>query len=110
MIDAGRLDTRIEILEPEVTIDRYGTQKTEWPIFCSTWCGVLHNSGRKALVEGEVTDLNTLDIIIRYRKGVTSKMRVRFVEDNTLYAIDHPDVNRREGQIKIKLKTLPENG
>lgn len=110
MIDAGRLDTRIEILEPKVTTDGYGTQKIKWDIFCATQCGIVRNAGRKALVEGEITELATREIIIRYRKGITAKMRVRFVEDDTLYAIDHPDPNHREGQIKITLKTIADNG
>lgn len=110
MVDAGRLDTRIEILAPEVTVDSYGTQKTAWPVFIKTCCGIVRGSGRRALVEGEVADLNTREIILRYRKGITAKMRVRFVEDGTLYAIDHPDPKRSQGEIRLFLKTIAENG
>lgn len=110
MVDAGKLDTRIEILEPKVTVDAFGTQKRGWDIFIKTKCGVVKKSGRRALVEGEVTDLNQREIIIRYRKGITSKMRVRFVDDGTLYAIQPPDARRREGMIRMTLTTIAENG
>lgn len=110
MIDAGRLDAFIEILEPVVTVDGYGTQKTEWPVFCATRCGEIKRSGRRALIEGAVAELVQKEIILRYRPGVTAKMRVRFVEDGSVYAIQQADSSRRNGQIRLQLSTIADNG
>lgn len=110
MIDAGRLDAFIEILEPVVTVDGYGTQKTEWPVFCATRCGEIKSSGRRALIEGAVAELVQKEIILRYRPGVTAKMRVRFVEDGSVYAIQKADSSRRSGQIRLQLSTIADDG
>lgn len=110
MIDAGRLDTFIEILEPVVKVDGYGTQVTEWPIFCSTRCGEIKRSGRRALIEGAVAELVQKEIILRYRPGVTAKMRVRFIEDGSVYAIQQLDSSRRNGHIRLHLSTISDNG
>lgn len=109
MIDAGRLDTFIEILEPVMKVDEYGTQVTEWPIFCSTRCGEIKRSGRRALIEGVVTELVQKEIILRYRPGVTAKMRVRFVEDGSVYAIQQADSSHRNGHIRLQLSTIADN-
>lgn len=106
MIDAGRLDTFIEILEPVVKVDSYGTQVTEWPVFCSTRCGEIKRSGRRALIEGAVAELVQKEIILRYRPGVTAKMRVRFIEDGSVYAIQQVDNSHRNGQIRLQLSTI----
>lgn len=110
MIDSGRLDTKIEILHPVVTVDRFGTQQTSWQVFCSTWCGVLRKSGRRALIEGAVTDVTQREIILRYRKGITSKMRVRFVDEDTVYVIQNPDPRRSDGEIRLTLSIIADGG
>lgn len=106
MIDSGRLDTKIEILQPVVTIDAYGTQQTSWSIFCATWCGVLRKAGRRALVEGAIADITQRDIILRYRKGITTHMRVRFIDEDTVYVIQNSDPRRSEGEIRLTLSIV----
>ena len=109
MIDAGRLDTFIEILEPVVVLDGFGTQKTEWPVFCATRCGEIKHSGRRALIEGAVAELVQKEIILRYRAGVTAKMRVRFVDDGSVFAIQQADSSHRRGEIRLRLTTIADN-
>ena len=106
MIDSGRLDTKIEILHPVIEVDGFGTQQTSWPVFCATWCGVLRKSGRRALVEGAIADVTQRDIILRYRKGITTQMRIRFVDEDTVYVVQNSDPRRSDGEIRLTLSIV----
>lgn len=106
MIDSGRLDTKIEVLHPVIEVDGFGTQQTSWPVFCATWCGVLRRAGRRALVEGAIADVTQRDIILRYRKGITTQMRIRFVDEDTVYVIQNSDPRRSDGEIRLTLSIV----
>lgn len=110
MISSGQLTTKIEILSPSIIENDFGEEVVVWQdIFCATRCAVKKSSGKRAFVLGEVTDSGAREIILRYRPGITSKMRVRFVDDGSIFLIDGPPTaSRADGSITVKLIYIDE--
>lgn len=110
MISAGQLTTKIEILAPRIITSDFGEETIVWDdVVCSTRCAILKRSGRRAMAIAEVADSGTREIIMRYRPGITSKMRVRFISDNTVFMLDGmPEASRRDGSMTLKLIYLDE--
>lgn len=110
MISAGQLTTRIEILSPRIVANNIGEEVAVWDqVYYRTRCGILKKNGRRALILGEVTDSASREIIMRYHPGITSKMRVRFIEDGSIFLIDGPPLtSRSDGSMTLKLTYLDE--
>ena len=110
MISAGQLNTRIEILSPRIVTNDFGEEVAVWDqVFCRTRCAILKRSGRRALILGEVADSGTREIIMRYRAGITSRMRVRFVSDGSIFLLDGlPSPSRTDGSMILRLSYLDE--
>ena len=51
---AGLLDTEVKILRPEITRNAFGEQEEEYKEHYTTKARVLHNSGRRAIENGEI--------------------------------------------------------
>ncbi|MBO7285662.1 MAG: phage head closure protein [Alistipes sp.] len=104
MINAGQLTTKIEIIDATDGRNAYGEQTREWDkVFCETRCGILKRSGRRALIAGEVTESSSREIIIRWRNGIHIRQRVRFVDDDEVFAIQNIEPSRRDGSIILRL-------
>lgn len=110
MISAGQLTTRIEILSPRMVTNDFGEEVAVWDqVFCRTRCSILKRSSRRALILGEVADSGSREIIMRYRPGITSRMRVRFVSDGSVYMLDGlPTPSRADGSMILRLSYLDE--
>lgn len=110
MISAGQLTTCIEILSPRIVTNDFGEEVAVWDqVFCRTRCAILKRSSRRSLILGEVADSGTREIIMRYRVGITSRMRVRFVSDGSIFLLDGlPTPSRTDGSMTLKLSYLDE--
>lgn len=110
MISAGQLTTRIEILEPRIVTAENGEETPVWDVvFCRTRCAILKRNSRRALILGEVADSGSREIIMRYRAGITSRMRVRFLSDNSIFLMDGlPTPSQSDGSMILKLTYLDE--
>lgn len=71
----GELNRRIKLQQRSTTKTDAGTEQTTWSDVATVWANVQPLSGRElmaaAAVNAEVTHL----IVIRYRPGVTARMR-----------------------------------
>lgn len=108
MIPAGILTTLIEILEPTINVSPEGEQVRGWEVKAQTFCGVLKRSGRRENNEGNVAPSATRTIMLRYRPGVTIYDRVRFVDDDEVFMIDHAEPDKRNNSLTLHLKYLDE--
>lgn len=102
-LEAGSLNLRITIETPTVTRDTYGSEILTWSTLATVWASKQHKTSREFYVaqkiNSEVTDL----FIIRYRAGITTKMRVNY--DGRYYDIlgaDDPDGRRVGIQLLCK--------
>lgn len=94
---AGQLRNRITIEQYTSTRDTMGGEVKTWATVATVWASKAHQTSREffaaAKVNAEITDL----FIIRYRSGITPKMRISY--DSKYYDIigaDDPDGRRRE--------------
>ncbi len=83
----GRLDRRITIERPVESRSATGQELLTWVTWCSTWAAVSHpKTGADETVVGDVILVTTrVDFEIRYRTGLTEKMRIRY--NGSLYNI-----------------------
>lgn len=108
MIPAGLLTIPIEILEPTIRVSPEGEQVRGWDKKIETFCGVLKRSGKRENNEGNIAPSATRTIILRYRPGITIYDRVRFVDDDEIFMIDHPEPDKRNNSLTLHLKYLDE--
>lgn len=108
MIPAGLLTTPIEILGPTVNVSSTGEQLRGWDVKIATYCGVLKRTGRRENNEGNVAPSATRTIMLRYRPGITIYDRVRFVNEDMIFMIEHPEPDKRNGSLTLHLKYLDE--
>lgn len=107
MIDSGRLTTRIRILEATDGRNEYGEQTRVWnKEFCKTRCGILKRSGRRLLMEGDVIESMSREIIIRWRPGINFRQRVEFIDSGEVFAIQHIHPSRTDGSITLQLTSI----
>lgn len=99
-MDPGVLNRQITIQQYTATRDSYGGEVQTWADLATVWAKKAHRTSREFFA-AQKTNAETTDMfIIRFRSGITTKMRVTF--DGKTYDIsgaDDPDGNRRELQI-----------
>lgn len=93
----GTLDRRIRIETPVTTRGASGAEVLSWETFCETWAGV-DTPGTKSdegiIADQEISTTFTY-FLIRYRDGITTKMRIVYNGDN--YKIENKfELGRRE--------------
>ena len=103
-MEAGDLNRRIIIETPTITRDTYGAEILTWSTLTAVWASKQHKASREFYVaqkiNSEITDL----FVIRFRTGLTTKMRVNF--DAKYYDIlgaDDPDGRRVKIQLLCKV-------
>lgn len=80
----GQLDRRIEIQEPTETRTATGGVDTAWAAVARCWAGVEYPlTGNGEDVQGDQSVATTRVVFcIRYRDGLTEKMRIVYKGDN----------------------------
>ena len=107
MIDSGRLTERMRILEATDGRNQFGEQTRVWnKEFCKTRCGILKRSGSRALMEGDVVEAMSREIIIRWRPGIHFRQRIEFIDSREIFAIQHIYPSRSDGSITLQLSSI----
>lgn len=89
-IRAGQLDRRVEIQESTETRTSRGSVAETWTTVARVWAGIsFPSSGNSEGVEADqVVSTTRVAFTIRYRDGITEKMRIVYGNEN--YAIIPP--------------------
>ena len=99
-MDPGVLNRQITIQQYTVTRDSYGGEVQAWADLVTVWAQKAHRASREFFAAQKVNAETTDMFIVRFRSGVTAKMRVTF--DGKTYDIigaDDPDGRKRELQL-----------
>lgn len=98
-MQAGRLRERVTIQQQSVSRDSYGAEIVTWADVATVWASVLPKASAERFIVGAAQDLAKIShaVRIRYRTGITPKMRVswggRFLYVQT---VTDPDGRERE--------------
>lgn len=78
MVHSGELKQQIIIqIRTRVPDDKGGTVET-WTTHATVWAGLKPSTGNEFLLNDQVQSRVTTEITIRYRKKVTTAMRVNY--------------------------------
>lgn len=91
----GNLNRRIDIYTQTTTADTYGATVETDSLVRSTWAQIEPASGNEALEGKKDTATRAVKFMIRYRTGMTEKMKIKY--DGSFYnitAIEEPDKKR----------------
>ncbi len=67
---------RVTIEKPVRTADEGGTAVISWQAVASVWAEIRPKSGREVFESDQLGGRVTHDVRLRYRDGVTTKMRI----------------------------------
>lgn len=102
-MQAGRLTQRVTIQQPVVTRNELGEEILGWSTFAQAWAEVRPLSTRELVtLRAEYAEVTTM-ITIRYRPGITAKMRV--LHAGVAYNIE-PPAPMGEGSARRELRLL----
>jgi SPP1 family predicted phage head-tail adaptor len=100
---AGTLRHRITIQQQTVTRDTFGGETITWADLATVWASKAHKSSREFFAAQKINAETQELFVVRYRSGVTAKMRVSY--DNRYYDIIgayDPDGRKRELHLLCK--------
>ena len=100
----GKMRYRITIEQNCGNQDEYGNITNEWIDVCTVWADIVPLSGREYLAAEQNMSETQFKIYIRYREGVTAKMRV--LEGNHVYELLSVLGNRRSGMLTLMAKEV----
>jgi len=83
---AGTLDERVELQERVETKDNDGYESESWRTVARVWVSVENLKAEERIEAEQRRGTRTHRIRMRYRAGVTSKMRIR--DGDVVYQID----------------------
>lgn len=98
-MQAGRLRHRVTIQQPGVTQNEYNEEVVTWSTFATVWADITALSGQERLIAlaDQVQSSMIQNVRIRYRSGVTVKMRLslgsRILDIET---VEDPDGRKRQ--------------
>lgn len=95
---AGELDRRITIQQPNVTRNETGEEVTTWADVATVWAKADPVDGDEGFQSDRRVNTSRMQFTIRYRPGVTAKMRVVY-DGETFKIEDVREKNRREGLV-----------
>lgn len=77
-MNPGKLRHRITFQERTTTQDSYGQPLLTWTDVATVWGAVEPLNGRELMAAEAVQSEITHQVVIRYRPGITAKMRVLY--------------------------------
>jgi len=83
VIRAGKLSKRITIQTPTETADSYGEPDLSWSSYHECWASIEPVSGRELVASQQTQAMVSHLVRIRYKAGVTPRMRVKYMKDGT---------------------------
>lgn len=96
-IGAGRLDTRIGLLAPVITVSSSGAHVTAYSEAAKVWANVKQVTLRESMRANVELQSETYTILIRYRAGITPAWAVSL--NGRRYRIISINASRDLGQI-----------
>lgn len=94
---AGKLDRRITLQQAsEASRDAMNAPVYTWSTFATVWAQLIFNRGDERFAAHEVAGASVVTFKIRYRSGVTDKLRISY--DGKIYDIrDVRELGRQDG-------------
>lgn len=83
-IDADALTERVTLLAPVSNQNDLGEMVKAWRVVAEVWAGVEQTGGNEGVQAGQLHATAAYLVLIRYRAGVDSTMRVRLRSGETL--------------------------
>ncbi len=77
-MEAGALRHKVIIQQPTETTNSLGEITPSWTTFATVWAEILPLSGKEYWSSKQVNSEVTGKIRIRYKSGITPKMRVKY--------------------------------
>jgi len=77
-MQSGQLRKRLTIQQRSTAQDSYGQPLTAWADVATVWGAVEPLNGRELLAAEAVQSEITHQVVMRYRPGITAKMRVLY--------------------------------
>ena len=101
-MQSGRLRERVTIQQQSITRDSYGGEVINWTTFASVWASVLPAASGERFIRGAVQELAkiTHTVRIRYRAGITPKMRISW-DGRLLYVQTITDPTGRRAELVL---------
>ena len=85
-MQAGLLNSRVEIWHFSETTDEVGATVQQWAVFLRLWANIRHLSGSQAMKSDTLTETVKASIRIRFNERITTGMQVRYRGE--IYQID----------------------
>jgi SPP1 family predicted phage head-tail adaptor len=102
-IRAGELDKRITIQSYTTTQNSYGEETKSWSDLVTVWAAVEPLQGREYWAAQKVNAELTVQFRIRYRAGITPKMRV-YYDSRYFYIISGVNPKQRNEELILLCK------
>jgi SPP1 family predicted phage head-tail adaptor len=81
-MNPGKLRHRVAILEKQTTVDPDGYPVNTWVAVTTLWVSVEPIAGREYFRAAAVQAQHQVRFTMRYQKGITSDMRLRYAEQD----------------------------
>ena len=101
---AGLLTEQIDILSPEITTNPFGEESTEWKIAYSTRARIMHDSGSRDTVNGEVFYQYIKTFVVRYYVTVNDFDRIKW--NGKIYRVLDIEPDKVQQQLTIKTELI----
>lgn len=108
---AGLLRQRVIIEQPITVQDSYGQETITWVTYAEVWAAVEPLTGGERYSQADAQLLAEVDtrVRIRYRSGVTHKMRVNWENENRIFQIKAViNLETRDRQIHLLCQEHPD--
>ena len=95
-MQAGRLDSRIALMQRGNTVDELGQPVESWTKVADLWADIRLRSGLESIKAGAQVSVVQASVRIRYRAGLNAGMRlIHNLQAYEILAVQ-PDVGGRE--------------
>lgn len=105
----GKLRQRVAIQNFIATRDSFGAEVPAWTDVATVWASVTPVSGKEYFASGQVNAEVSTKITLRYRSGITPKMRAVF-EDRTFEIISVLNFEERDIELNLMCKESVADG
>ena len=102
MLQAGKLRNFVSLLAQQTTINVGGERVTKWVDVGGVWANFTALSAKELLMAGASGNQTTARCIIRYRKDITSAMRVSY-NDKIFAIVGEPIPDPKSGKEYLTL-------
>lgn len=104
-MNLGKLDRRLTLEQNTASQNDFGEAVPAWAELGQRWARVEYKQGSESFQADEQVAVQRIDFTIRYEKGLSSRLRVRY--EGQVYDIDAvAEIGRRHG---LKLTTFTRN-